>query len=273
MRGLTVALTGNGDPARLTGTLVSADYFDVFGVKPALGRTFLPRRGSSRARARSSCLSHAAWKARFASDPGILASQGHARRRAARGRSACCRRAASIARRSGFWKPIVFAPEQRTRDYHWFGAVGRLRRGVTVDQAREEMRAISASLVERAAGVQAQLELAVDPFDQGLVADNLRQSIFVAFGAVIMVLLIASANIANLLLAKGVDAPQGDGRSRRARRDARPPGRAVADRKPRALLPRRPCRRRPRLRDPDRAGAALDGARCRRPQSSNSIRA
>ena len=54
--------------------------------------------------------------------------------------SAFCRPAASIAEVASFWKPIVFAPDQLTRGYHWLGAVGRLRPGVTLDQAREEMQ-------------------------------------------------------------------------------------------------------------------------------------
>ena len=70
-RGLSAALTGQGDPARLNGMLVSADYFEVFGVKPALGRTFLA--GEDRAgRGPVVVLSHAMWQSRFAGDPAIL---------------------------------------------------------------------------------------------------------------------------------------------------------------------------------------------------------
>jgi hypothetical protein len=71
VRGLNVALTGNGEPARLAGTLVSADYFDVFGVKAALGRTFLPDEDQPGAN-RIVVLSHAVWQGRFAGDPAIL---------------------------------------------------------------------------------------------------------------------------------------------------------------------------------------------------------
>jgi predicted permease len=202
VRGLTVALTGQGEPIRLNGTLVSADYFDVFGVKPAHGRTFLPHEDEAGA-SPVIVLSHATWKARFASDPNILHrkvmldAEPH--------EVIGVLPAGSFDREeSAFWRPIRFASEQVTRDYHWFGAVGRLRPGVTVEQAGEEMRAISASLSSVQPAFKRQWSAIVDPFDQGLVNDNLRQSIFVAFGAVIMVLLIASANIANLLLAKGV---------------------------------------------------------------------
>ena len=98
----------------------------------------------------------------------------------------------------------MFTPEQRTRGYHWLGAVGRLRRGVTLEQAREEMRAIGASLAMVQPPFKKDWSVAVDPFEQDLIGAGVRQSIYVAFGAVLMVLLIASANIANLLLAKSV---------------------------------------------------------------------
>ena len=96
---------------------------------------------------------------------------------------------------------------------------------MTLDQAREEMRAVSASLSTLQPAFKRDWSVTVDPFDRMLVDDTLRQSIVVAFGAVVMVLLIASANIANLLLAKGVARREGDGRSRGARRDR---GRLIA---------------------------------------------
>lgn len=201
-RGLNVALTGQGDPERLAGMLVSADYFEVFGVKAALGRTFLPGEDQPGA-SRIVVLSHAAWQERFGGDPAILNrdvmldGEPH--------QVVGILPAGSFDRETaGFWKPLVFAPDQLTRGYHWLGAVGRLRRGLTVDHAREEMRAVSDGLAPLQPTFKRDWRVAIDPFDQGLVSGNLRQSIFVAFGAVLMVLLIAAANIANLLLAKGV---------------------------------------------------------------------
>ncbi len=202
VRGLSVALTGNGDPARLAGTLVSADYFEVFGVKAALGRTFRPDEDQPGA-SRVVVLSHATWQTRFAGDPAILNRSiildGEAHEVVG------VLPAGSFDREDArFWKPLVFAPEQRTRDYHWLGAVGRLRPGVSVNQAREELRAVSASLAPLQPAFKKDWRATVDRYDQDLVSGSLRQSIFVAFGAVIMVLLIASANVANLLLAKSV---------------------------------------------------------------------
>jgi putative ABC transport system permease protein len=202
VRGLNAALTGHGDPIRLAGTLVSADYFDVFRVNTVIGRTFRSEDEQPGA-AKVVVLSHRVWQSRFASDPDILTrdivldGEPH--------RVVGVLPAGSFDREeASFYKPLVFAPDQMTRDYHWLGAVGRLRRGVTVEQAGKELDAVSASLASLQPAWKRHWRATADPFDQGLVADSLRQSIIVAFGAVVMVLLIASANIANLLLAKGV---------------------------------------------------------------------
>src|SRR6202030_1484715 len=99
------------------------------------------------------------------------------------------------------WKPLIFAPAQLNRGQHWLNPIGRLRAGVSIEQAQSRMTALRASLN----GVIYQKEwgFAVDPFAKLLVGDTLRRSIYLAFGAVLLVLLIACANVANLVLAKG----------------------------------------------------------------------
>ncbi|MGH9307893.1 MAG: ADOP family duplicated permease, partial [Vicinamibacterales bacterium] len=202
VRGLNVALTGEGDPARLAGVLVSADYFEVFGVNAALGRTFVPDDEQPGAN-KIVVLNHATWQARFGGDRTLLNRtidlDGEPHEVVGILPPGSFDRGGT-----GFWKPIEFAPDQRTRGYHWLGAVGRLKAGVTLGQAREEMRGVSASLKELQPAFKRDWSVTLDPFDQDIVRDNVRQSMLVAFGAVVMVLLIASANIANLLLAKGV---------------------------------------------------------------------
>jgi putative ABC transport system permease protein len=74
---------------------------------------------------------------------------------------------------------------------------------VSLEQARQGMRALAARLVDVNPPWKKDWTVAVDPFDLGLVGDRLRRSLYVAFGAVVMVLLIACANVTNLLLAKG----------------------------------------------------------------------
>ena len=118
------------------------------------------------------------------------------------GSSGFCPRAVSIGTRRVFWKPLIFAPDQLNRGQHWLHVVGRLRAGVSLEQARAKMNMLRASLDAVICG-QKDWGFAVDPFAQMLVGDTLRRSIYLAFGAVLMVLLIACANVANLVLAKG----------------------------------------------------------------------
>ena len=201
-RGLSAALTGEGDPVRLNGMLVSADYFTVFGVNAAVGRTFV---AGDEAEGASPVvvLSHAVWQDRFGGDPAILQRSiqldGEAHQVVG-----VLPRGSFDRENAVFWKPLLFAPDQRTRTYHWLGAVGRIRTGLTLEQAQAEMRAVSASLKPLQPAFKKDWSVALDPLAGQQVGDTLRRSITMAFGAVVLVLILAAANIANLLLAKGV---------------------------------------------------------------------
>ncbi len=193
------AVTTAGDPVRLPGGLVSACYFEVFGVKARLGRTFAPGEDQPGA-SPVVVLSYVLWQTQFGGDPGVLKRnlvldgvphriigvlpKGSFDRDDAR-----------------FWKPMIFAPEQMNRAEHWLRVIGRLRPGVSIEQACARMTALRASL--NGVIFQKDWGFTVDPFAQMLVGDTLRRSIYMAFGAVLLVLLIACANVANLVLAKG----------------------------------------------------------------------
>lgn len=200
-RGASVALTEAGDPVRFPIKLVSANYFRVFGVDAQIGRTFTAGEDQPGA-APVVVLNHSTWQARFGGDAGILDREiildGEPHR------------VAGVLPPGPFdrdnarmWKPLVYKPEQLNRGFHWLGAVGRLKPGVSLEQARQEMTAIDKRISELSPAWKRDWGVAVEPFDQRLVGDSLRQSIYVAFGAVALVLLIACANVANLLLAKG----------------------------------------------------------------------
>jgi predicted lysophospholipase L1 biosynthesis ABC-type transport system permease subunit len=105
--------------------------------------------------------------------------------------------------RARFWKPLIFAPEQLNRAQHWLHVIGRLRSGVNIEQARARMNTLRAGLAPVMPAWKKDWRFTVEPFARMLVGDSLRRSIYLAFGAVVMVLLIACANVANLVLAKG----------------------------------------------------------------------
>ena len=199
--GFSAALTGNDEPVRVSGKAVTADYFRVFATGARLGRTFTPEEDQPGA-APVVVLSYRAWRTYFGGDPGIL------RRRPILDGQAhqvigVLPPGAFDRDEAEFWKPLVFTPEQRTRNYHWLTVYGRLHAGATLDQAREQMRAIRAALADVTSIYKREWTIDVERLARLLVGDNLRRSITIAFGAVALVLLIACANVANLLLAKG----------------------------------------------------------------------
>jgi predicted permease len=198
----TRAAVGTGeDLARVQGKLVSADYFKVFGVKPRLGRTFASGEDQPGA-SPVVVLSYSFWQTQFGGDPDVLQRDlvidGEPHKIIGVLRAGCFDRDEAV-----FWKPLVFAPEQMNREQHWWLVVGRLRAGVSLEQARAKMNMLRASLAPVMAWYYKDWGFAVEPFAQRLVGDTLRRSIYLVFGAVLMVLLIACANVANLVLVKG----------------------------------------------------------------------
>jgi putative ABC transport system permease protein len=201
------ALIG-GEPVRLQGRKVSAAHFEVFGLRPLLGRTFVPeedRPGNTGV----VVISHAAWQHQFGADRGVLDREllldgephriigvlppGAFDRDRRRPRVDVTR----------FWKPLGLTPQQLASGTHFLNVTGRLRPGVTLADARHDALAARAQLNELIPEWKREWSVTIEPFDAILVGDRLRQSLYVAFGAVTLVLLIACANLTNLLLARG----------------------------------------------------------------------
>ena len=199
--GTRSAVETDGNPSRLTGKLVSADYFDVFGVKPRIGRTFAPGEDQPGA-PQVVVISHAMWQTWFSSDPVVLGRE--ITLDGVRHRIIGVLPPGSFDRGEAvFWKPLIFTPEQMNRGQHIWEVVARLRAGVSIEQAQAKMNSLRASLADALANYK-DWGFKVEPFAQLLVGDTLRRSIYMAFAAVVIVLLIACANVANLVLAKSV---------------------------------------------------------------------
>ena len=198
---ISAALTDRGEATRLSGKAVTADYFRVFATDVQLGRTFTPEEDQPGA-APVIVLSHAAWQNQFGGDPDILQ-----RRPVLDGEGyqviGVLAPGAFDRDETKFWKPLIFKPDQQSLRTHWLTVYGRLNGGTTLTQARERMQAIHAALTANAPAEDREATIAVEPFARLLVGPGLQRSVSVAFGAVALVLLIACANVANLLLAKG----------------------------------------------------------------------
>jgi putative ABC transport system permease protein len=201
--GGSVTLTGVEEPVQLNGMRVSADYFRVFGVNAALGRTFA-RGEDEEGHNNVVVLSHAFWQNQFGGDPAVVG-----RTLLLDGKPTTV--IGILPKGSAFdrgwpqiWRPLAFAPENRTRNFHWMGAVAKLKPGVTLEQARANMDTIGGRIAKDFPESNKGWGVAVDPLVDMIVGKELKKSLWVLLAAVGMVLLIGCANLANLMLARGM---------------------------------------------------------------------
>jgi putative ABC transport system permease protein len=201
-----VNLTGNGEPERLQGARVTGGYFRVLGVSPLLGRTLAPGEDVD-GKDKVVVLSHGLWTRLFGADPGIL------------GRKLVLNSEPYdvvgvmpsgfrdfFSNRVELWAPAVFRPAQysdNARTNEFLSFAGRLKPGIPVDQARREMSAFAAQLkADHRENYPPNWTITVKSFTE-VASGRIRPALLILLGAVGLVLLIACANIANLLLARG----------------------------------------------------------------------
>lgn len=202
-RAHSVNLVGIGDPEHLDGVAVTAGLLPMLGTQPALGRLFTPedeREGS----AATVILSHGLWHGLFGGDPGILGRTVILDDQPYTVIGVMPRDFYFPSRDREFWSALRFAPqdfEDRTDTY--INVVAKLKRGVSVEQARAEMRLIAAQLERTYPKELAHIGARVVPLRDDLSKQS-RLLLLALFGAAICVLLIACTNLANLLLARAV---------------------------------------------------------------------
>lgn len=206
--GWPVNLTGEGEPERLNGMMVTASLFSTLGADAARGRVVMP--GEDRPDGnRVVVLSHAFWQRRFGGDPNILdrtitlSGQSYSVVGVMPPEFQFGREVGQII---DLWGPIGFTPEQLTPTRltnEFLSVVARLKPNVAVQQAQAEMDTIAASLREQyMPGMDnSGWGLLIQPFHE-LVVGEIRPALMVLMGVVGLVLLIACVNVANLLLAR-----------------------------------------------------------------------
>jgi len=197
------------------GQVVSANYFDVLEVKPTLGRTFLPEEDKNVGGNAVVVLSHSFWQRRLASDPNVVGKTVRLNNREYQviGVTPEYFIGSKFALALDFWTPMSMAEDLRRnpeilkeRGSHWMNIVGRLKPGVSISQASAEMAAISTRLNQaypdnRASSTQAKVLTEVDGrFEE--MGTVFKSAGAIAMAIVGLILLIACANVANLMLAR-----------------------------------------------------------------------
>jgi len=196
----SVNLTGVDAPERVQGFLISANLFDVLGVKPALGRGFLPEEEQP-GRDRVAILSHGFWQRRFGSDPQLV---GKTISLNGITRTVVGVMAPEYNYPPGgeVWAPFAITPEQaRNRSNHSYLAVARLKPGVSQAQAQADLDAIAKRLEQQYPQTNTGRGVGVFPLLDETV-HFYKPALLVMLAAVGFVLLIACANVANLMLAR-----------------------------------------------------------------------
>lgn len=188
-----------GRPQRLRALRVSSEYFRTLGYEPRLGRPF---ESEDETGTRNVVLSDALWRSRFRSDPSCIGATVRL--------NAEPYKIVGVAP-TGFEDPIVgevdaWLPLElataTSRNNYFLTAIGRLRKGVSIEQARAELAALNQSISERWRNVF-QNTLVMRPLKEDLVATS-RRTLHLLFFAVVLVLLVACVNVANLALVRTV---------------------------------------------------------------------
>jgi len=198
--GKSVTQTGAGEPRQIRISLVSAPFFDILGVRPALGRTFVAgedQRGNDKV----VVLTQRVWRTNFGGDPAVVGkdvifdSEKHT--------VIGVLPAGEFDRRfADAFMPLSFPPDA-VRNFHYMSAIARLKPGVSLERAQSEMSGIAARIAEQYPDIKKGWGATVDRWMDRIVGPQLKLSLQVLMAAVGVVLLIGCANLANLLLARG----------------------------------------------------------------------
>ena len=202
--GTGFTFSGQGGPELVIGQMVTADFFKVFGVAPAAGRTFTADEFSP-GRENVIVLSHGLWRRRFGAQPSAIGSTATINGKAWTIAGVMPPDFDHPARRYELWAPL---PSPRTADLpplnraaHYLQVVGRVKPGVTPDQAHAEIGTIAGALAAQFPDSNANLSARAVPLREYSVRD-VKTPLYMLLGAVGLVVLIACANVTNLLLAR-----------------------------------------------------------------------
>ncbi|HEX5732214.1 MAG TPA: ABC transporter permease [Blastocatellia bacterium] len=195
--------TGGAEPESIRGWLVSEGFFEIFGVRALYGRTFDPEEfkpGGSRV----VVIGYGLWQRRFGSDPQIVGQTLQLDNEPYTVVGVLPPEFRFLDEKQ-MWAPKVFSDlDRRLRTGGYINVVARLKPGVSVEQAEDDMARIAAGLASEHPRTNQGTGVMLVPLPEQLV-EHVRPALLVLLGAVGLVLIIACANVANLLLARGAE--------------------------------------------------------------------
>lgn len=200
-------LTGTGDPKMVFGAMVTPNFFSTLGVRPLLGRDFVTEdQLPEGAGPTVAILSYNFWRSDFSADPGVIGRTIRLDNKAIT--------VVGVLPPEFEFAPAVSAPlwvplhtngyTGTARNARWLEVIGRLAPGISVEQARAEMQGIMEQLAQEYPKQDGAIFVNIGSLRDEIVG-NVRPLLLILFGAVSFVLLIACANVANLLMTRAID--------------------------------------------------------------------
>jgi putative ABC transport system permease protein len=195
-------LTGVSDPERIRSAIVSPDFFSALGIKPRLGRVFLSEE-DQKGKDLVVVISESFWRRRFGADPAIVGKTLSLGDNAFTVVGVIPEGAQTpvLPADIELWAPVSQGFGFDNRRGHYLRVIARLGSGVTLGEAQTEMSTLAAQLEQQYPDSNSGHGVRLVPLHQQIVGDY-QTSLYVMLGAVVFVLLIASANVANMLLAR-----------------------------------------------------------------------
>jgi len=190
-------------PEKITEAFVGPRFLQVWGIAPAIGRDFTPdeeRFGGPDA----VLISNRYWRRHFNADPNVVGKKLRFGQRAETVVGVMPTSFLFPDREVDAWTPVPLdGPYSASRDNTWYTVIGRLKRGITLSQARADLATVQAQLGKQFPKPDADLTVDVRPLKETIVA-GVRGSFWLLFGSVSLLLLIACTNIVSLLLARAL---------------------------------------------------------------------
>ncbi len=206
---------GGGQPERVFGSLASGNYFDVLGARAVLGRAFAATEDNAASVQPVAVISHQLWQRRFAADPALIGKTIRLNNRefTVIGVTAAGFSGSYVGLKLDVWLPVLLTPQLAQlsdkldkRGAQWLQAIGRLKDGVTLARAQANMQSIAAQLTQEHPqtneGIGATLFTLVNEPNS---ASQMMPALALLLAVAGLVLLLACANVANLLLARALN--------------------------------------------------------------------